>query len=75
MEARDRYVHLPLPESVTASKEEQEKWMTDVCIATFSTSFHYYLTEQLTFEQTKVFCSENILRNMLQFTERFRLTN
>ena len=32
--------------------------MTDVCIATFSTSFHYYLTEQLTFEQTKVFCSE-----------------
>ena len=49
--------------------------MTDVCIATFSTSFHYYLTEQLTFEQTKVFCSENILRNMLQFTERFRLTN
>jgi len=34
-----------------------EKWFTETAFAAFSSSFNFYLSEEMTFEQAKVFCS------------------
>ena len=51
-----------------------KRWVTEMWITVFSSSFHYYLTDQMTFEQTKVFCSESVLRNLLRLTQKYKLT-
>ena len=48
--------------------------MTDVCKTTFSTTFNYYYTEQLSYEQARIFCAETILTNIVKLTERMKLT-
>ena len=47
--------------------------MTTVCKNTFSTTFNYYLTEQLNYEQTRSFCSESILHNLIRLAEKVNL--
>ena len=69
-EARDRHVFLEVPytESEGIGKNELERWVTNVCVAAFSSSFHFYETNQITFEQSKIFSSETILGNILRLT-------
>ena len=47
--------------------------MTTVCKNTFSTTFNYYLTEQLNYEQARSFCSESILHNLIRLAEKVNL--
>ena len=43
-EARDRHLYLEVPKAETAQlgKVELEKWITDVCSASFSSAFNYF---------------------------------
>jgi hypothetical protein len=40
----------------------------------FSSAFHSLSKDAMTYDHTKIFCSEGILKNILILTKRFRLT-
>jgi len=50
-----------------------ELWTTEICNAAFSSAFNFYVNEQMTFEQAKVFCAETIFENILRLSERYKL--
>jgi hypothetical protein len=39
-----------------------------------SIAFNYYLKDELTYEQLKVYCSENILKNIAVLTQKYRIS-
>lgn len=47
--------------------------MTDVCKNVFSSAFHSLSKDEMSYEHTKIFCSEGILRNIVLLTKKFRL--
>lgn len=48
--------------------------MTDVCSNVFSSAFHSLSKDNMTYEHTKTFCSEGILKNILLLTRRYHLS-
>jgi hypothetical protein len=54
--------------------ETLKYWITDVCNSVFSSAFHSLSKDAMSYEHTKIFCSEGILRNIVMLTSRYRLT-
>lgn len=50
-------------------------WITEVCNKVISSSFNLLSTDALSYEQTKVACSEGILRNIVLLIEKYSITN
>jgi hypothetical protein len=40
----------------------------------FSSAFYYYEKQEMNFEQTKIFCSENIFKNIAALNEKYHLS-
>ena len=77
LEYRDRTVKAAFkcaPDQVY-DKDAIEEWIGDLCRSVVSTTFHHYLNGNMTFEQAKVFCCEEILKNISEFGERYELTS
>lgn len=72
LEHRDREVQ----SNIKATPEEAldqntiEEWIGEVCRHVVSTTFNYYINEDMTFEQAKVYCCEEILKNVGAFAEK-----
>ena len=69
LEYRDRTVKAGIkgtPDQVH-DKDAIEEWIGDLCRNVVSTTFHHYLNGNMTFEQAKVFCCEEILKNISEF--------
>ena len=47
-----------------------EEWIGGVCRNIASATFQNYLHEDMTYEQAKTFCCEEILKNIGQFAQR-----
>jgi hypothetical protein len=68
-------VDLPEPNSDgELDEEELVEWITEVCSCVFSSAFNYLTEDKMTYEQTKVFCSEGILKNIFLLTKKYHLT-
>jgi hypothetical protein len=77
LEARDRSVLIDLPETEDEGELDDDtlkEWLTDVCNNVFSSAFHSLSKDNMTYEHTKIFCSEGILKNILMLTKRHRLS-
>ena len=67
MEPRDRTVLVDLPVgSGRISKEDLEQFVTDLCKKVWSIAFNVFSKDELTYENTKIFASEQILRNLMR---------
>jgi hypothetical protein len=44
-----------------------------VCNNVFSSAFHSLSNETMSYEYTKIFCSEGILRNVMLLTNKYHL--
>lgn len=53
--------------------ETLKGWVTEVCVKVVSSSFCLLSTDALNYEQTKINCSEGILRNMVLLFEAYHL--
>lgn len=50
--------------------EEILSWLTRVCKTVFSVGFNLYESEVLDINKVKAYCSENVLRNLIQFSQK-----
>lgn len=78
LESRDRAVLVELPESEMEGELEDDvlrEWITDVCSQVFSSAFHSLSKDSMSYEHTKIFCSEGILRNIVLLTKKYRLND
>lgn len=77
MDPRDKEVNIPLP-IINSNKKIDvnilKKWISDVVKTVASSAFNAYLKGEMSFTQTKIFCSENILKNIVNFSRSFSLT-
>jgi hypothetical protein len=62
-EPRDRNITTGLPNSV-ADPEELTRSLWGLCREVWSKGFHYYSSGQLSFQNTKIYCSKQILENL-----------
>lgn len=77
LEARDRSVIIDLPETEDDGEIDDDtlkEWLTDVCSNVFSSAFNSLSKDNMTYEHSKVFCSEGILKNILLLTKKYRLS-
>ena len=49
-------------------------WLTEVCKVVFSVGFNLYQNGVLDINKVKAYCSENVLRNLLLFSQKNQLT-
>ena len=63
---------MPLEECYL-SKEGLEKYLTSLCTVVWSKGFQFYSTNQLSFENTKVYCSQQMLQNLIKLSEAYKL--
>jgi hypothetical protein len=49
-------------------------FLSRLCKIVWSRAFHYFSTEQLSYEYAKIYSSKEILRNIIRLSERFQLT-
>jgi hypothetical protein len=48
-------------------------WMTDVVKTVCSSAFGSFSKKEMNFEQTKIYCSENIFKNMVILSSKYSL--
>jgi hypothetical protein len=77
VEVRDREVILQLPPIINnkISKIELKKWTAKIMTTISSAAFHYLENNQMTFEQAKIYCSENIIKNIVLLGQKVVLTD
>lgn len=77
VEARDREVIIDAPRVVDGKIEETElkKWVSKVVKTISSASFHYFSKNEMSFEQAKVYCSENIFKNIVNLNKSYSLSS
>jgi hypothetical protein len=76
VEARDREVLIPLPE-ITNNKIPPgalKTWVTSVVKTTCSSAFNYFFKKEMNYEQTKIYCSENIFKNIVVLSSKYTLS-
>ncbi len=71
-EARDRHVFVENKKKSEGklNSDELEAWIGKVCRDVMSSAYYYYLTEQMDYDQTKVYCCQGILKNISQFVSK-----
>jgi len=74
LEPRDRGVTVELPENVHDLKRGGlEKFITELCKKVWSIAFNYFSKGELTTENTKIYASEQILKNLVHLCSKFSL--
>lgn len=68
-------VNLPdYDESEELPDDVLKMWITEVCNKVISCAFNLMSTDQLSYEQTKICCSEGILRNIVLLVKKYILS-
>jgi hypothetical protein len=75
LEPRYRFflVDVPFESDRKIDHEKLKRWLGKVLTETFSVAFHRYSKGEMSFEQIKIYCSSNILRNMAWINEKIDL--
>ena len=77
MEERFRDVDFDIPK-INGNQEQRSdamlNWLTEVCKVVFSVGFNLYQNGVLDINKVKAYCSENVLRNLLLFSQKNQLT-
>ena len=77
MEKRFQDVSFPIPELRKEEKQREEvvlSWLSQICKTIFSVGFNLYQDGVLDINKVKAYCSENVLRNLLYFSQKNELT-
>lgn len=75
MERRFQDVDLPIPTLIEDHDDKQRRqdilgWLTKVCKSVFSVGFNLYETGVLDINKVKAYCSENVIRNLINFCRK-----
>jgi glutaredoxin-related protein len=54
---------------------ELKRWMSKLFTKTFSVAFHHFSRNEMSFEQTKIYCSMNILYNIIKLNKSQPITS
>lgn len=73
LEPRDREAFVDPPEIDNEIIEDKslKRWTTSVFKTVFSTAFNAYSRNEMSFEQAKIYCSENIFKNLVSLNQRY----
>lgn len=63
-----------LPEENGTDDESLKDWITEVCNNVLSSAFNSFTSDRMTYEQTKIFCSQEILKNIYSLSKEWKLT-
>lgn len=77
MEKRFQDVAIALPTSINEDGREGVilSWLTQACKTVFSVGFNLYETGVMDINKTKAYCSENVLRNLINFSQKYEITS
>ena len=77
MEKRFQDVIMTLPTFGNEDNREEAilSWLTQVCKTVFSVGFNLYETGVLDINKTKAYCSENVLVNLINLSQKYELTS
>ncbi len=64
---------MELPEELSESKVRE--WISRVFKFVFSAAFHALSEQRLSIKQTKMFCAENVLKNIVYCSQQRKLTS
>jgi hypothetical protein len=69
-------VLIPIPEIIDnkISTGELKAWTTSVVRTICSSAFNYFFKKEMNYEQTKIYCSENIYKNIVVLSSRYTLS-
>jgi hypothetical protein len=74
LEARYRYFIVDPPSEMhRVDMDRLKKWLNKVFSQTFSVAFHRLSGKEMTYQQAKIFCSSNILRNLIIINDKISL--
>jgi hypothetical protein len=74
LEPRDRPITVELPDRFSRlTQESLERFMSQLCKRVWSMAFNAFSRQEMTFENTKIYASEQIMRNLVRLCERFPL--
>lgn len=74
MEPRDQRIIIPYsqPMDIVENKREIDEWLGEMSFAVASATFNMFVTKQLTYDEVKIYFSENLLLNILLFMENVK---
>lgn len=52
-----------------------KQWITNLCTEVLSAAFHYFEQGKMSYDQTKIYCSENIICNIIRLNESLHLNS
>lgn len=67
-------VDLPEFEDDTIEMNKLEEWIGEICSESFSVAFHYFIKNNMNYDQMKAFASESLLRNLVILIEKYKVT-
>ena len=76
MEARDREVLIETPPVVdgSISTHSLKLWTSNVVKTVSSSAFNSFAKGEMSFEQAKIYCSENIFKNIVLLNKKHQLS-
>ncbi len=75
LDIREIQFLVPLPSKETFDIKEIKVWIGEVFKKIISIAFRAYSEEKLSLTRAKIFCSENILKNLINLNSRWPLTS
>ena len=76
LEPRDREIVIEPPTISNGRIQEKElkKWIASVFKTVTSAAFNYYSKKEMNFQHAKIFCSENIFKNITNLSRHYTLS-
>ena len=74
MEPRDQRIIIPYPHQLDLfdNRRQIDEWLGEMSFSVASASFNMFSSKQLSYEETKVYFSQNLLLNILLFMENVK---
>ena len=67
-------MELPRIESGKVNPVELRTWISEMIKKIYSVGFNFFSRNQMTYEQTIVYCSENVFKNLVRVNKKYYLT-
>ena len=56
------------------AEADLKRWVSLMVVEVYSAAFHSYTKGDMRFEQAKVYCSENIFKNLVRLNQRYQFS-
>ena len=56
------------------SESDLKRWVSGMVVEVYSAAFHSYVKGDMRFEQSKIYCSENIFKNLVRLNQCYQFT-